>query len=106
MLEIEQNQDYGNFLMRERHGSPFEHNALTFKVRAPIFVWREHHRHRHMSYNEQSGRYMELSPDFYVPDAQRPLVQVGKTGAYRFEPGTEEQHQLVVESTRRACQTA
>ena len=41
-----------NFLMRERHGSPFEHSTMTFYVKAPIFVWREHMRHRMASYNE------------------------------------------------------
>jgi flavin-dependent thymidylate synthase len=35
-----------NFLMRGRHGTPFEHNALTFRSEAPIFVYREWHRHR------------------------------------------------------------
>ena len=40
-----------NYLMRERHGSPFEHNSMTFFVQAPIFVWREHMRHRMASYN-------------------------------------------------------
>ena len=43
-----------NFLMRERHGTPFEHSIFTFYVKAPIFVWREHMRHRIASYNEES----------------------------------------------------
>lgn len=80
-----------NFLMRDRHGTPFEHSYFTFYVEAPIFVWREHMRHRIASYNEESGRYRELDPVFYVPDSQRPLQQVGKAGAYMFEPGTQEQ---------------
>src|SRR6476646_4901187 len=46
------------FLMRDRHGSPFEHGYFRFLVKAPIFVVREHHRHRAgHSYNEWSGRY-------------------------------------------------
>lgn len=91
-----------NYLMRDRHGSPFEHNAMTFYVQAPIFVFREFMRHRTASYNEESGRYRELRPVFYVPDATRDLVQVGKPGAYEFLPGTEEQHALVDETVRRA----
>ncbi|MCX8526575.1 MAG: FAD-dependent thymidylate synthase, partial [Candidatus Nanopelagicales bacterium] len=79
-----------NYLMRERHGSPFEHNSLTFFVRAPIFVWREHMRHRIASYNEESGRYRQLEPVFYVPARERAIQQVGKTGAYEFLPGTPE----------------
>jgi thymidylate synthase (FAD) len=56
-----------NYLMRDRHGSPFEHNSLTYYVQAPIFVFREFMRHRIASYNEESGRYRELRPVFYVP---------------------------------------
>lgn len=77
------------FLMRERHGSPFEHGYFRFVVKAPIFVVREHHRHRAgHAYNEWSGRYSKLEPEFYVPDYVR--TQVGKPGAYSFEPVDEE----------------
>lgn len=76
-----------NYLMRDRHGSPFEHNAFTFRIEAPIFVFREFMRHRIASYNEESGRYKQLDPVFYVPAPARNLVQVGKVGAYEFVPG-------------------
>jgi thymidylate synthase (FAD) len=92
-----------NYLMRERHGSPFEHNSMTFFVQAPIFVWREHMRHRIASYNEESGRYRQLQPVFYVPNRERPVVQVGKTGAYEFLPGTDEQYDLLESDMRAAC---
>jgi thymidylate synthase (FAD) len=73
------------FLMRDRHGSPFEHGYFRFIVKAPIFVVREHHRHRAgHSYNEWSGRYSKLEAEYYVPDYVR--TQVGKPGAYSFEP--------------------
>jgi thymidylate synthase (FAD) len=73
------------FLMRERHGTPFEHGYFRFLVKAPIFVVREHHRHRAgHSYNEWSGRYSKLEAEYYVPDYVR--TQVGKPGAYSFEP--------------------
>ncbi|MDO7881704.1 FAD-dependent thymidylate synthase [Salinibacterium soli] len=85
-----------NYLMRDRHGSPFEHNSMTFYVQAPIFVFREFMRHRIASYNEESGRYRELGPVFYVPGADRNLVQVGKAGAYEFLPGSPEQSELAV----------
>lgn len=89
-----------NYLMRDRHGSPFEHNSMTFYVQAPIFVFREFMRHRIASYNEESGRYRELSPVFYLPAADRNLIQVGKPGAYEFLPGTESQMALVAAETR------
>ena len=91
-----------NYLMRDRHGSPFEHNSMTFYVQAPIFVFREFMRHRIASYNEESGRYRELNPVFYVPAATRNLVQVGKPGAYDFLPGTAEQAALVDQLAREA----
>jgi thymidylate synthase (FAD) len=91
-----------NYLMRDRHGSPFEHNSLTFYVQAPIFVFREFMRHRIASYNEESGRYKELSPVFYVPGPERNLVQIGKTGAYEFIPGTAEHTALVEQEARTA----
>ena len=76
------------FLMRDRHGSPFEHGYFRFLVKAPIFVVREHHRHRAgHSYNEWSGRYSKLEAEFYVPENVR--TQVGKPGAYSFEPVDE-----------------
>lgn len=70
---------------------------MTFRITAPIMVWREFMRHRvGFSYNEQSGRYMTMLPIFYVPTPDRPLIQQGKPGAYDFVPGTVEQYELVV----------
>lgn len=105
-MSAEELQGLINFLMRERHGSPFEHSVFTFYVKAPIFVWREHMRHRMASYNEESGRYKVLSAEFYTPAPDRKLQQVGKTGAYTFEDGTEEQHAITAVQYRAACQDA
>ena len=98
--EVDPEKDAGliNYLMRERHGSPFEHNLFNFYIEAPIFVFREFMRHRIASYNEESGRYKELYPDFYIPNRERKLVQVGKPGAYTFEDGTDYMHTRMRES--------
>ncbi len=102
MMEIPKTEGRIRFLMRMKHGTPFEHNALKFYVEAPIFVFREWHRHRiGWSYNEQSGRYSELPPMFYVPPANRPLVQVGKPGAYTYIPGSQEDYDWLVEDIRK-----
>lgn len=95
-----------NYLARERHGSPFEHTSMTFFVSAPIFVFREFMRHRIASYNEESGRYRELSPVFYIPDQSRKLIQIGKTGAYDFVDGTSDQFSGSVAAMKRAYQAA
>jgi len=95
-----------NFLMRERHGSPFEHSTFTFYVKAPIFVWREHMRHRHASYNEESGKYRVLAPEFYIPSRDRKLLQVGKAGEYKFKDGNSNQHYLVNTNFTDVCTAA
>ena len=95
-----------NFLMRDQHMSPFEHGSFTFLVEAPIFVAREFMRHRTFSFNEWSGRYSELKPKFYLPDGNRNLIQVGKPGAYTFEPGSEFQHLTVNVKTKSAVHEA
>ena len=74
------------FLMREQHGTPFEHNFFRFHIKAPIFVVREWFRHRiGWSYNEYSGRYSEIPTEAYIPDMEQMRTQVGKPGSYTFE---------------------
>jgi thymidylate synthase (FAD) len=94
------------FLMRDRHGSPFEHNAFRFHVRCPIFVAREWFRHRIGSFNEFSMRYAKATDDFYVPDAADVRTQVGKPGAYRFEqvePALAEEARSALEASYEAA---
>ena len=104
--DAERSKGLIGFLMRDRHGSPFEHNSMTFYVHAPIFVFREFMRHRIASYNEESGRYRELRPVFYLPGPDRDLVQEGRPGHYQFLPGSPDQYKLVTEATRRVCEQA
>lgn len=95
-IDSEESGGLIKFLMKNRHGSPFEHSMMMFRISAPIFVWREFMRHRiGISYNEQSGRYMELDPTFYIPNPDRRIVQVGRPGYYTFEPGSDYQYNLV-----------
>lgn len=79
-----------NFLMRERHGTPFEHNSFRFHVRCPIFVAREWFRHRIGSFNEFSARYSEVPEDFWVPKMEDVRTQIGKPGSYTFKPTEED----------------
>jgi len=95
-----------NYLARERHGSPFEHTSMTFFISAPIFVFREFMRHRIASYNEESARYRELKPVFYIPSKERKLVQIGKAGAYTFVDGTPEQFEITVAAIKETCNLA
>src|SRR4051812_39359883 len=94
------------FLMRDRHGTPFEHNAFRFHVRAPLFVAREWFRHRVGSFNEFSMRYARATDEFYVPEADDVRSQVGKPGAYTFEPVEPELAEHTREEIRKVYETA
>jgi thymidylate synthase (FAD) len=94
------------FLMRDRHGTPFEHNCFRFHVRAPIFVAREWFRHRVGSFNEFSMRYARATDDFYVPEAEDVRSQVGKPGAYSFEPVDPELAERTREELQAVYETA
>lgn len=91
------------YLMEARHGSPFEHNMMTFYVAAPIFVFREFMRHRIASYNEESARYSQLRPIFYVPGKDRPLVQIGTSARPRLVPGSKQQHEDFTREVKVHC---
>src|SRR5881394_3154801 len=94
------------FLMRDRHGTPFEHNAFRFHIRCPIFVAREWMRHRVGSFNEFSLRYAKATDDFYVPEAEDVRSQVGKPGAYSFEPVDEDLAERTREELREVYEHA
>jgi len=95
-----------NYLAKNRHGSPFEHVIFTWYVRAPIFVFREFHRHRIASYNEMSGRYTEMEPVFYIPGPDRPLINAGSSAHPNYVPGTDEQYELLTEEMESVYETA
>jgi thymidylate synthase (FAD) len=94
------------FLMRERHGTPFEHNSFRFHIRAPIFVAREWFRHRVGSFNEFSMRYARATDDFYVPAPEDVRTQVGKPGSYSFEPVSDAVAEVTREELQQVYETA
>ncbi len=96
-----------NYLMREKHGTPFEQNSMTFYVKAPIFVFREFQRHRvGFSYNEMSGRYTKLEPEFWVPGEDRPLINIGTSAKPEMAPGSTEQWERQVKRMTRVYDVA
>lgn len=105
-IESEAKEGLIRYLVNNRHSSPVEHSVFTYLITAPIFVAREAHRHRMASLNEESGRYRRLEPHFYVPDSERKLQQVGKTGDYKFTEGTEEQRLAVQDHITQASEEA
>jgi thymidylate synthase (FAD) len=98
-----------NYLMKMRHGTPFEHSSMTFFVHAPIFVWREWHRHRiGFSYNETSGRYSQLEPIFWIPRPERPMkpVEGFKPSRPQFEPLDLNTHTWLVQDLKEGYKDA
>lgn len=79
------------WLYDHRHGTPFEGVEFEWYFEVPIFVSRQIVKHRLSSINEESGRYREMKGEFWVEPEGRPMVQVGKTGAYQFEQGRPDQ---------------
>lgn len=74
--DVDPNDVVGNsrlidFLYRNHHGTPFEQCSLSFEVKAPLFVFREWHRHRMSKINEMSGRYTQLPNEVYTPERSR-----------------------------------
>lgn len=65
------------YLWEHRHATPFEMAGMVIEVQAPIFVFREWHRHRTQSYNELSARYTPLPDVNYVPTVERLLRDAG-----------------------------
>lgn len=92
-----------DYLVKNHHTSPLESVTFTFGVKAPIFVFRQWHRHRTWSFNEVSARYSELPEEFYVPEQDHITTQSVDNKQMR----TLEQHPLasVLRSEiRRQCE--
>ncbi len=91
------------FLLKHNHTSPFEHNQLSFRIKAPLFVARQWMRHRMHSYNEISYRYVKAPVEFYIPpkwryqDPQNKQASVGsfesKELRDRYKASIEESYQ-------------
>lgn len=93
-----------NYLLRDHHGTPFEHTAFRFDVKAPIFVFREWHRHRIASINEMSARYVELPAEWYVPEVSDVRVRIGKPGKYTYEAMETDLAKNYVEDLKTECE--
>jgi len=84
-----------SYLYRNNHSGPFEFAGMVLEIQAPIFVFREWHRHRTQSYNEASARYAPLANLNYVPSIERLMAnagtnkQAGSTGAVLDKTGAE-----------------
>lgn len=77
------------YLWKNRHHTPFEMVEFLFKVKAPIFIWRQWQRHRAANYNEESARYGQLDCEFYYPTIEtlkRQSTSNKQGGSATFDP--------------------
>jgi len=83
-----------NYLYNNGHNTPFEAVTLTFDVKAPIFVFRQWHRHRTQSFNELSARYRELPEEFYIPEPHL-IGKQNKDNKQMRDPMTKEEFEAL-----------
>jgi thymidylate synthase (FAD) len=88
------------YLMKHRHGSPFEHVIFKIHVKAPLFVTRQWMRHRIASYNEISYRYTETPDEYYIPTVWRKQDSTNKQGSVSDE---SLQHELLSQELKLIC---
>ena len=92
------------YLWKNRHTSPFEAVEFQFEVKAPIFVFRQWHRHRTWAFNELSARYRELPEEFYLPDPAMIGKQATTNKQGRQDEGTDvEQRSAEVLMLENSC---
>lgn len=92
-----------NYLWKNHHTTPFEAVSFTFEIKAPIFVFRQWHRHRTWSYNELSARYRELPEEFYVPDPAILGKQSETNKQGRVEPVSQRWAETQADQIAEAC---
>lgn len=95
-----------NYLYKNKHTSPFESVEFQFEIKAPIFVFRQWHRHRTWSFNEVSARYTELPEDFYVPAVNLIGTQSKDNKQARDTTGPVVDRHLEVERYRATCENS
>jgi thymidylate synthase (FAD) len=84
------------FLYANKHHTPFEMAGMVVEVKAPIFVFREWHRHRTQSYNEMSARYVPLPDENYIPSIERIMLGANTATTNKQAQGTGKQITEVV----------
>lgn len=99
----EQDLKLADYLMRNKHTSPFEMVEIWLEMKLPMFVARQWIRHRTASVNEVSGRYVELPAEWYVPELSQVMLQAEnkKQGGYLVDLADPEQYVTAVRARER-----
>lgn len=91
------------YLAKHKHKSPFNHSFITVKVKAPIFVSRQLVKHKFMPWNEESRRYVDSEPEFYIPDILRAKADNVKQGSKAEAIEDNDWHIPDIELVSREC---
>jgi thymidylate synthase (FAD) len=94
-----------NYLVKNKHTSPFEAVTFTFDTKAPIFVYRQFHRHRTWAFNEISARYSQLPEEYYIPELSQITTQHTSNKQMRTDevnPNAEAIQRLMLEQCSEA----
>lgn len=71
-----------NYLAKHNHWSPFAHNSIQLKIKAPIFIARQLVKHQVGGvWNEESRRYISTTPEFFTPESWRGVPVNAKQGS-------------------------
>lgn len=92
------------YLMRHHHTSPFEMVDFKFRIKMPIYIARQHMRHRMASINEVSGRYSKLDTDYYVTSPINFQATDNHQGCSEEMPGRDQE--LVKDIQNDSCDLA
>ena len=99
--DAERDQKLIEYMLKNKHGSPFEHNLFTFRIKAPILVFRQWHRTRiGVSYNEVSARYTEMKESFYIPKTYRAQDAKNKQGSVAADLDHVEAERIIRENSQ------
>ena len=85
------------FLWKNAHATPFEMAGLIIEVQAPIFIFREWHRHRTQSYNEMSSRYAPLPDVCFLPDVKDAVARSERASKKNKQAGLVDDAEVLTE---------
>jgi thymidylate synthase (FAD) len=90
-----------NYLAKHRHDTPFRHNFIQLRCSVPLFLARQLMKHQAgLTWNEESRRYIDYAPDFYMPDGWRKRpdksIKQGSGDRHHFSPRISREYEMFV----------
>jgi thymidylate synthase (FAD) len=88
-----------SYLAKHRHDTPFRHNFIQLRCEVPLFLARQLMKHQAgLTWNEESRRYIDYLPDFYMPEGWRKRpdksIKQGSAGRHHFSPRISREYEM------------